>query len=356
MIMTLDIEYDEIVKFIEDEKTRLNLDWVEVRIENVHFEKIYYLNDRLKEVSDSHLIGVGIRVIKDGRIGFASTSWIDKDDIRNTVRDARSIAEINPHKSELNRNVFDGIYEKRGYRYHPTKVSYEDKLRLIKAVKEGVKNSEEALEESRFKPDYFKQESISIRYGSYYGEIYVWNSDGTNIIFKPLLSGIIVSTIVKYEDKFGDSYEIIGGSDGLDPLMDEDRLNSLGIKTLAKALEKVVAGYPEAGFKRVITSPRISGVFAHESFGHMSEADHIVANASPLKDRIGDVLGSEYASIVDDGTPAYGGFYYPVDSEGVVTKRVVLLDKGILKNYLLEHNVKSFSYFINKKGKKSIPA
>ena len=68
----------------------------------------------------------------------------------------------------------------------------------------------------------------------------------------------------------------------------------------------------------------------------MSEADHITANASPLRDRIGEELGSEYASIVDDGTPDEGGFYYPVDSEGVKTRRVILLDKGVLKGYLLD--------------------
>ena len=227
------------------------------------------------------------------------------------------------------------IYEVSGYKYHPTKVDYEDKVRLIKNVEKGIRDKEVAMEKSLFKPDDFRQESINIRYGSYYGEIFIWNSDGTDIIFKPILSGIIASTIIKSNGKYGDSYELLGGSLGLDMIMNKDKLYNMGVNVLSKSLEKVVAGFPKAGEKKVISSPRISGVFAHESFGHMSEADHIVANASPLKDRIGERLGSEYASIADDGKPLEGGYYYPVDSEGVETKRVIMLDKGILKKYLL---------------------
>ena len=329
-------QYKRIIGKILPEEEKLNLDWIEVRIENTYYERIHYLNGRLREASTSHYQGVGIRVLKDGKIGFSSSSGLDIDDILEAVRYAKSVAEVNPRKTELVRDVYTGIFEGGKYDIHPSQATYDDKMKVIKAFEEGIKDREKALENALFKPSDHKQESISIRYGSYYGEIYIWNTDGTEVLYKPILIGVAASTILKSDGRYGDAYEVYGGSMGFEKLLNLDNVYELGVRTYSKALEKTVADYVEGGVKKVITGPRMSGVFAHESFGHMSEADHITANASPLRDRIGEELGSEYASIVDDGTPDEGGFYYPVDSEGVKTRRVILLDKGVLKGYLLD--------------------
>jgi len=337
----MNIEYEKITDKIIDEAKRRYAEWIEVRIENLFFERIHLLNGRLKETSISQYIGVGIRILKDGKIGFASTSGLDINDIIDTVSKAISLSKINPVKTVLNREVFEGEYSITGYKYHPREVEYEKKIEIIKTLEEGLKDHEGAMKRALFKPDNFKQESISVRYGGYYGEIYIRNSDGTRVLFKPLLSGVVTFTTIRGDGKYGDSSETLGGSMGLDNVMDMDRLYELGVKTLSKALEKTVAGYVEAGDKRVISAPRITGVFAHESFGHMSEADHIVAKASPLGGRIGEKLGSEYATIVDSGISDYGGYYYPVDSEGIEAKRVELLKNGVLSGYLTDRETSS---------------
>jgi TldD protein len=79
------------------------------------------------------------------------------------------------------------------------------------------------------------------------------------------------------------------------------------------------------------------GILAHESFGHLTEADFIVSGMSPLAGKLGEQLGSEEATIIDEGTPdpeRYNGFWLPFDDQGVKTSKVVVLDKGKLARYL----------------------
>jgi PmbA protein len=53
-----------------------------------------------------------------------------------------------------------------------------------------------------------------------------------------------------------------------------------------------------------------------------------------LADRLGDKIGNELISVVDDGLlPARLGSR-PFDAEGVPTQRTVVVEKGVLKNYL----------------------
>ena len=63
----------------------------------------------------------------------------------------------------------------------------------------------------------------------------------------------------------------------------------------------------------------MTGVLAHESFGHLSEADFVVMGMSPLVDKIGTRLGTKHATIVDGGVPniaKHGGLWIPYDDQG----------------------------------------
>ncbi len=90
----------------------------------------------------------------------------------------------------------------------------------------------------------------------------------------------------------------------------------------------------EGGVYTVILSPLAAGIFAHESFGHKSEADFMIGDAAMLKEwQLGKKVGSEQLSIIDDGNLAGSG-YTPFDDEGTQAKRTALIEKGILRGRL----------------------
>ena len=90
----------------------------------------------------------------------------------------------------------------------------------------------------------------------------------------------------------------------------------------------------EGGGYTVILSPLAAGIFAHESFGHKSEADFMIGDTAMLKEwQLGKKVGSEQLSIIDDGNLSGSGFT-PFDDEGTRAKRTALIEKGILSGRL----------------------
>lgn len=84
----------------------------------------------------------------------------------------------------------------------------------------------------------------------------------------------------------------------------------------------------------VVLEPRV----ARSLLGHISDAvsgDVVWRKASFLADRLGEKIGSDLLTVVDDGTlPGLFGTA-PFDAEGVPTRRTVVIDRGVLKSYLL---------------------
>jgi len=89
-----------------------------------------------------------------------------------------------------------------------------------------------------------------------------------------------------------------------------------------------------AGYYPVILAPPATGVFAHESFGHKSEADFMLGDPAALEAWAkGSQVGSELLSLVDDGAP-FGSGYVPYDDEGQPNKKVYLIKDGQLTGRL----------------------
>ncbi len=92
----------------------------------------------------------------------------------------------------------------------------------------------------------------------------------------------------------------------------------------------------EPGEYTCIFSPAVTGVFAHESFGHKSEADFMVGDENMKREwAIGTRVGAELLNIVDTGMEEGSG-YVPFDDEGTRAKKTYLIRDGILSGRL--HN------------------
>lgn len=90
----------------------------------------------------------------------------------------------------------------------------------------------------------------------------------------------------------------------------------------------------EAGEYPVILSPLVAGVFAHESFGHKSEADFMIGDETMKKEwALGTKVGSDILSIYDSGE-AFGSGYVPYDDEGTKAGKTYLIKNGVLAGRL----------------------
>jgi TldD protein len=84
-----------------------------------------------------------------------------------------------------------------------------------------------------------------------------------------------------------------------------------------------------------VLSPQATGIFAHESFGHKSEADFMLGDEAMLTEwEIGKKVASSIVSIVDEGGFHNNTGYCPFDDEGNETQKTYLIKDGILTGRL----------------------
>ena len=107
---------------------------------------------------------------------------------------------------------------------------------------------------------------------------------------------------------------------------------------IAVALLDAVAA--KGGKMHAVLDPELAGVFAHEAVGHASEGDLIHEGNSVLKGRIGEKIGNENLTIVDDPGLLQFGFD-PVDAEGSAVARTEIIRRGVINAFL--HNRESLA-------------
>lgn len=115
----------------------------------------------------------------------------------------------------------------------------------------------------------------------------------------------------------------MGGTELLAPITEPRvRVAAEGAKALLRAKS------PPVGPMTVVLDPATTGVLAHESFGHGTEADQFVRHRSYLQPLLGSTVGPESLSIVDDGAypGGWGSMYF--DDEGTPTRRNYLVERG----------------------------
>ncbi len=129
-------------------------------------------------------------------------------------------------------------------------------------------------------------------------------------------------------------------------------------KELADAVENVmdeVLALKNAPVMEAFVGPAIiqspaSGVFFHEVLGHRLEAHRIESKteSETFKDKVGKQIMAPFLTVMDDPSlKEYRGIpmdaYYAFDDQGVKSAKTVLVDKGVLKTFLLSRKpVKGF--------------
>jgi TldD protein len=305
-----------------EEAISLGASFAEVRLEDTVRELITYVNGRVVALGFQRSRGAGVRVLYGGSVGFASTCDLTREGLRAAAREAvkaaRALAPgdrgLAPHP------LRSRVFRLEGVKLHPSQVPLEEKLELVKRAYKVAKEGGAA--------------SATARYGAHYGSVWVYTSEGVEVEVERLVVGVSASVVLREADRVGDGFETHGASRGFEAFEVEGSPEAVAERALSHARDALKASRPPAGYLTVITRPELTGVFAHESFGHLTEGDFVAAGTSPLTGRLGEAIASEEVTIVDAGFDERGGYVLLADDEGVPARKVVLVERGVLKGYL----------------------
>ncbi len=305
----------------------IGVDFVEVRGEDTITGEIRAVNEEIRIVSKMRNIGIGVRVFCEKGVGFSFSNVLDKENIFRTVTTALKIARASKKRTLIKLDMAEVettvMNKHTSVCKHPKDISLDEKKDLcLRLCKTARKLSSRVA-------------NVTSSFMEYHGRLYYANSEGTKVSYEPLLVGLGITCTAKEGETIVDARDRHGGSFGLSVFEEEAYMPEKMAENAVKwALEKLNAKTAPAGRFSALIDPRLAGVLAHESFGHLSEADMVVVGTSPLTGKIGQPLGSEIVTIIDEGLPEKGGYKIYFDDEGVTCRRVEILKRGILNYYL----------------------
>jgi len=170
--------------------------------------------------------------------------------------------------------------------------------------------------------------STSITYWDAHKQVTFANSEGSYIQQQRI---DVVSRLSATARRDGDMQQASLSLGALNDFSYVETLDEAAKLVAHRAVELLNAPYARPGTYPVVLDPVLAGVFCHEAFGHLSEADHVYEN-NRMKEImvLGRKFGQPHLNIVDGAAvPGLrGSFKY--DDEGVPATKTDLIREGVL--------------------------
>jgi TldD protein len=276
-----------------------------------------------KEVNSAYsniTFGVGIRVLKGDQTGFA---YAENTSMESMLRAAKMAANIADSSSSWKSQA---ITETVPPAYYNISSSWEDiqindKIPFITSLNDKIFAGDSRV----------SKVNISLSDSTSY--ILFCNSEGLiSWDYRPL-AYIAATTIMEENGRIENSSVSRSFRKGFEFLTPE-LIDTLADEAIVKTSRLFKADKPKAGEMEVVMAAGSSGILLHEAMGHSFEADFNRKGTSIFSDKMGEKIAENFVTIVDDGTLPNNRGSLNIDDEGIKTEKTVLVQNGILTNYL----------------------
>jgi TldD protein len=293
-----------------------------VRLQERVYELIVFDSGVLRSYSVSRVVGLGVEVVVNGFVGYAYTSALSRESVKHVVERAAKLAKgLSAIGKEARRVKVGGVkaFYRTPFSQDPFGVDSSEKAALVKDLNRvgmDVKGVVSAV--TRFACERDRRVVVSSLGAEALSEVLAVGVSHLSVA----RSGEVMERVLDQKTFIG-GYENIRSFDWGSFVEDVSRL----------AVRASQARAPSPGVYRAVIDNELIGLMLHEAFGHASEGDLVMYKQSVLYGRLGERIAGELVTIVDDGL-AEGGYPVAFDDEGVVKRRTVVVDSGVLRSYL----------------------
>lgn len=313
------IDHDILKKALEAAMSK-GADYADVFVERSSYNRVT-ADDRKMRTSLAVEQGVGIRVVMEGRSYYAITDSFDEHEIMRVaayVRDAAGGATREVGTIDLRRIDRTWPYP---FKIQPAQSEIGKKTELVRAAEERGWAAPGAVQ-------------VTVSYRDSQRDILLATTLHDRIVSHALgLTEFHTSVIVEkngHRESGDKGYTFYAGIEALEDDYSPERITERAVDI---ATTSMTAKDCPRGEMPVVFAPGANGILFHESCGHGMEAD-LVEKGSSFTGMMDKSVASPLVTLVDDGTlRGYPGSF-EFDDEGTPSEKTVLIDKGILRNYM----------------------
>jgi PmbA protein len=277
----------------------------------------------VESIKDAGSRAAGLRVLLGKRVGSSYTSDLTPDGIRAMVHSAIDIARIStedPDAGLPDQAQLGSISE--DLKLYSEDLKYVDTAQRIVLAKE---TEEAALS---FDPRISNSEGSS--FSSHSGQRVFANSLGFIGTYRTSSCSLGVSPVARQNGSMERDY----WSSSARRFAALETPEYIGRRAAERAVRRLGGRKIPTQKAPVVFEPRT----ARSLLGHIFEAvdgESVYRHASFLAAKMGEKIAPEFVTLIDDGTITGLFGSSPFDDEGVTTRRTVVIERGVVKNWLL---------------------
>jgi len=310
------MDFANLVKLVENEAKGFEYELFLLRRKNL---KISTENGEFDKISTAEDFGLGVRLLKDQKMGFAYTSDLSEDSLRNLVNQLKEITQyLPPDEGNRFKETFEESKVVSPYDGEAVAKPVEEKIETVISFEREVLKSDPRVvgtRETTFTETVF--------------EVHLKNSYGVEFGYEGTAYSIVTSALA--ESSKGDRN--IVWSYRASRLLKELNLQDLKEELLFKLLQTLDPEPFESQVINVVFTPETFALLL-ETFSELFLGEKALKGKTPLVGKEGEKVASEILTLVDDGTLPNGFSTHPYDDEGTPQQRSVLIEKGTFKGFL----------------------
>jgi len=304
------------------ESLRNGADFSEIFLEDKFSTNIAMNNGEVDKAVSGRIYGVGIRVFCGNKAVYAYSNDVRRDSLFKTAIEVAKALKSTNHNDTISINFNKAEIKNRHYiSLYPRDVKRSRKLDVMRMAYDAAKNYDRIIN------------TVSINYIEWDQNVLIANSDGVFAEDRRVRTRLYITSIAGDEKQTG--FNGPGGSAGFEfwethnPVLYAQEASRMA-KTMANA------EYAPAGEMPVIIANGFGGVIFHEACGHQLEATSVAKGVSVFSNKLGEKIASDCVTAYDDGTLVGEWGSDTVDDEGIPMQKNLLIEKGILKGYMID--------------------
>lgn len=301
-------------------------DFVELYVERSKRRTMKTINRDVKEATSGIELGAGLRLFYGTDVVYAYTNDLSESAL---IELAETLAKLKGSQGKVNEQGSGGLdFRKAIYTnlHAPSKQldseSKQFRLERLHEIDAGARISSDVKQ-------------VEARFMEWEQKILVANSEGVWAEDKRTRSRAVGLVIASNDSDTQTGSNAPGLSVGLE-LFDLHPAQTIGKDAAQQALTNLGAIKAPAGPMPVVIGNAFGGVIFHEALGHLLETTSVAKKASVLSDMVGEQVASETVTYIDDGTTKNAWGSSEFDDEGMPTERTTLIEKGVLKSYMVD--------------------
>ncbi len=295
---------------------RSQVDFLCLRLEFVEGTSILMRNGKIESISEGTSRGGQVRACHRGGWGFATFNDFQQlfNAIEDAITTAKTIGEDKTYLAPV--EVVETSCQLPLSGTNPRYLPLSRKKELVSHYSQILQGYHPAITSS------------TVRYSDSSSKVILATSEGSMIEQEWIDCEMRFSAVASDGTIVQTGRETTGTRRGFEDLVGLDKQVEGAARRAVEALK-----YPtvKGGCYTVVIDPILAGLFVHEAFGHLSEADMVYENPDLLEVMtIGRRFGPEFLQIYDGAQPEghRGSYYY--DDEGVPASVTQLIKDGVL--------------------------